>query len=85
MRTAQLIRVSLPADLLRETQRLAEAEARTRTDVIREALEEYLAPRRWQRLRQLGAETAKRLGLKTGADLQRLLDGARAGQRKAKK
>ena len=85
MRTTQPITVSLPPDLLRETQRLAEAEARTRTDVIREALREYLASRRWQRLRQWGAETAERLGLKTEADLQRLLDDARAGRRKAKR
>ena len=85
MRTTRSIRVSLPADLLRETQCLAEAEARIRTDAIREALQEYLASRRWQRLRQWGAETAERLGLKTEADLQRLLDRARAGRRKAKK
>ena len=85
MRTTQPITVSLPPDLLRETQRLAQAEARTRTDVIREALQQYLASRRWQRLRQWGAETAERLGLRTEADLQRLLDDARAGRRKAKK
>ena len=85
MRTTQPITVSLPPDLLRETQRLAQAEARTRTDVIRAALQEYLASRRWQRLRQWGTETAERLGLKTEADLQRLLDDLRAGRRKAKK
>jgi metal-responsive CopG/Arc/MetJ family transcriptional regulator len=85
MRTTQPITVSLPPELLQETQRLAEAESRTRTDVIREALQEYLASRRWQRLRQWGTETAERLGLKTEADLQRLLDDARAGRRKAKK
>jgi len=85
MRTTQPITVSLPPDLLRETQRLAKAEARTRTDVIREALQEYLASRRWQRLREWGAETAEQLGLKTEADLQRLLDDARAVRPKAKK
>ncbi len=85
MRTTQPITVSLPPDLLRETERLAEAEARTRTDVIREALQEYLASRRWQRLRQWGAETANRLGLKSEADLQRLLDDVRARRQKAKR
>lgn len=85
MRTTQPITVSLPLDLLRETQRLAQAEARSRTDVIREALRVYLSSRRWQRLRQWGTETAERLGLRTEADLQRLLDDARAGRRKAKK
>jgi metal-responsive CopG/Arc/MetJ family transcriptional regulator len=85
MRTTQPITISLPLDLLRETQRAAREESRTRTDLIREALQQYLTSRRWQRLRQWGAETAERLGLKNEADLQRLLDDARADQRKARK
>lgn len=84
MRTTKPITVSLPGDLLRETQRVAQEESRTRSELIRDALRQYLASRRWQRLRQWGAETAERLGLKTEADLQRLLDQVRAGRRKAK-
>ena len=84
MRTTKPITVSLPPDLLRETQRVAEEETRTRSDLIRDALRQYLASRRWQRLRQWGAETAEHLGLKTEADLQHLLDEVRAGRRKAK-
>jgi len=78
MRTTKPISVSLPLDLLQETQRVAREEDRTRTDLIREALRQYLGSRRWQRLRQWGTETAEQLGLKTEADLQRLLDEARA-------
>lgn len=85
MRTTTPITISLPSDLLRETQRLAKEEARTRSDLIREALRQYLVSRRWQRLRQWGAETAERLGLKTEADLQRLLDEVRSGRRKARR
>lgn len=55
--------------------------ARTRSELIRDALQQYLTSRRWQRLRQWGAETAERLGLKTEADLQRLLDEVRARER----
>jgi CopG family transcriptional regulator/antitoxin EndoAI len=83
MRTTKPITVSLPLDLLQETQRVALEEARTRTDLIRDALRQYLASRRWQRLREWGGETAERLGLKTEADLQRLLDTARASRGKA--
>ncbi|MBI4381698.1 MAG: ribbon-helix-helix protein, CopG family [candidate division NC10 bacterium] len=82
MRTTKPITISLPTDLLRETQRVAKEETRTRSELIRDALRQYLASRRWQRLRQWGAETAERLGLKTEADLQRLLDEVRAGRRK---
>ena len=77
MRTTRPITVSLPFDLLEEAQRAAREEARTRTDLIRDALRQYLASRRWQRLRAWGTETADRLGLKTEADLQRLLESAR--------
>ena len=82
MRTTKPITVSLPTDLLRQTQRAAREEARTRSELIRDALRQYLASRRWQRLRQWGAETAERLGLKTEADLQRLLNAVRAGRQK---
>jgi len=85
MRTTTPITISLPTDLLQETQRVAREEARTRSELIREALRQYLASRRWQRLRQWGAETAERLGIKTEADLQRLLDEVRAGRRKARR
>ncbi|HWQ68330.1 MAG TPA: hypothetical protein VN494_00005 [Patescibacteria group bacterium] len=63
---------------------LAQEESRTWSELIRDALRQYLASCRWQRLRQWGAETAERLGLKTEADLQRLLDEVRAGRRKTK-
>lgn len=83
MRTTKPIAVSLPAGLLREMERVAKEETRTRSDLIRDALQQYLASRRWQRLRKWGAETAERLGLKTEADLQRLLDKARTRTRKS--
>ncbi len=78
MRTTKPITISLPTNILRETERIAKEEVRTRTDVIREALNQYVASRRWQRLRQWGAQTAKRLELKTEEDLQNLLDRVRA-------
>ena len=82
MRTTKPITVSLPTDLLRETQRAAREEARTRSQLIRDALQQYLASRRWRRLRQWGIEAVERLGLKSEAELQRLLDEVRAEGRK---
>lgn len=83
MRTTKPITISLPDDLLRETERVAKEETRTRSDLIRDALQQYLASRRWQRLRQWGAESAERLGLKTESDLLRLIERARTTRRKA--
>ncbi len=78
MRMTKPITISLPTNILRETERIAKEEVRTRTDVIRDALNQYVASRRWQRLRQWGAQTAERLELKTEEDLQRLLGRVRA-------
>jgi len=83
MRATKLIKISLPAGLLDKTQRLARQEDRSRSELIREALRQYLASRRWHRLRRWGAETADSLGLKSGEDLQRLLDTVGLRRRRA--
>lgn len=82
MRTTRPITVSLPTDLLREAQRVAKEESRTRSGLVREALQQYLVSARWQRLRRWGAETAERLGIRTEEDLQRLLDKVATGRRR---
>jgi Arc/MetJ-type ribon-helix-helix transcriptional regulator len=83
MQATKPIKLSLPAALLDKTQRLARQEGRSRSELIRGALRQYLASRRWQRLRRWGAETADRLGLKTAGDLERLLDKAGVRRRRA--
>ncbi|MBI5410704.1 MAG: ribbon-helix-helix protein, CopG family [Nitrospirae bacterium] len=84
MRSTKPITVLLPTSLLRETERVARAETRTRSELVRDALSQYLASRRWRRLRQWGTETAERLGLKSEADLRRLFDKARTGRRNSR-
>lgn len=84
MRATKPITISLPADLLREAERVAKQETRTRSELIRDALRQYLTSRRWQRLRQWGAEAADRLGLKTESDLLRVIEQARTRRRKAR-
>ena len=73
MAATKPLTISLPANLLRETVRLASAEATTPNKLIEAALRQYLTSHRWQRLRQWGADTAKQLGLKNEADLERFL------------
>jgi CopG family transcriptional regulator/antitoxin EndoAI len=82
VRTTRPITISLPVDLLRDAQRAAAEDARSRSELIRDALRQYLASRRWQRLRRWGAETAERLGLKSEEDVQRLIERAGARRRK---
>lgn len=84
MRTRRAIEITLPVDLLRKTERLAKEETRSRNAVIRDALQQYIVSHRWRRLRQWGSATATRIGLKTDADLERLLDKPRPSLRKAR-
>jgi hypothetical protein len=73
MAATKPLTVTLPAGLLRETMRFARAEATTPNKLIEEALRQYLTSHRWQRLPQWGTKTAKQLGLKTEAVLERFL------------
>ena len=82
MRNSKAITISLPVDLVAETQRVAKEEARTRSDILREALKEYLASRRWRRLREWGTAAAERLGLHSEADLTRLIEKSRLRRRR---
>lgn len=69
--------ISLPPDLARETQRIANAEATTPAKLVELALRQYLTSHRWQRLRQWGTDTAKRLGIRSEADLEQFLQRER--------
>jgi hypothetical protein len=62
------ITISLPAPMGREIQRVAAAEGRTVSELLRETFRQYQARRRFRRLAQQGRRTARRLGL-TAEDL----------------
>jgi CopG family transcriptional regulator/antitoxin EndoAI len=56
--------LSLPSDLVREAERLAKQEGRTKTEVLREALRRYGEERRWRGLQRYGAGRARKVGLR---------------------
>ena len=47
MRTTQTWTVSLPPNLLRDAERAAKEEDRTKSELVREALRLYIEERRW--------------------------------------
>ncbi len=65
--------VSMPSSLLAEVQAVANEEHRSRDELVREAIQEYLKNRRWRRLLAYGGQQARLLGL-TDADVPRLID-----------
>ena len=82
MRTTKILSISISPELLREAERTAKLEGRTKSELLREALRRYLSDQRWQRLRQYGAGQAQRLGLNEN-DVDRLIYEYRAEKRSA--
>ncbi|HXB27780.1 MAG TPA: ribbon-helix-helix domain-containing protein [Gemmatimonadaceae bacterium] len=58
------ITISLPATMGREIQRVASAEGRTVSELLRETFRQYQARRRFRALAARGQRQARRLGLK---------------------
>ena len=79
MRTSKILSLSLPPNLLREAERLAKREGRTKSELFREALRRYLQERRWAELRGYGTGQARKMGLKE-TDVERLIAEYRTGR-----
>lgn len=80
-RVSKVISVSIPPGMAKEVQRVAKEESRTRSELFREALRQYITTRsRWRTLQQYGTKQAKKLGIKED-DIERLIDEYRSGAR----
>lgn len=79
-RATKTLTVSLPPRLYEEVERLAEQEQKTKSELFRDMVrvyEDFLDERRWHRVRRRGEESARNLGVKTEADVERLVHEAR--------
>lgn len=77
MRTSKATSLSLPPKLLREAERLARREGRTKSELLCEALKRYMVDSRWRELQEFGRSQARRLGINE-SDVQRLIAEDRA-------
>ncbi len=79
-RATKTLTVSLPPRLYEEVERLATQEQKTKSELFRDMLrvyEDFLDERRWRRVRRRGEDSARRIGIKTEADIERLVHEAR--------
>lgn len=68
--------ISLPPETAKTVDRLARAEKKNKSQLIREAVDFYeqmRAEKEWQELRALGSETAKKFGIKSDKDIERIV------------
>lgn len=77
----QVINISLPSKLLLLVDRVADKEARTRSELFREAIRSYVLRRiRWEELFAYGAKQAKKLRIKR-EDIEKIIAEYRAGKK----
>lgn len=81
MRSSKVISVSLPADLVKVAERLAKEERRTRSELVREALRDYAATRRWRRLRRWGEASARMARVRSDPDIEDVVGEVRRSRR----
>ncbi len=80
------INLSLPKELLNAVDRLAKREARSRSELFREAARVYI--RRvmaWDEIYKIGRRKAKELGIKSEEDVYRMIEEFRAEERAKEK
>jgi CopG family transcriptional regulator/antitoxin EndoAI len=77
MATPRTVTISLPPELARKVDRAARAEGRTRSELFREAIRQYLERQeRWDQIFELGEERAKALRLRD-EDVARIVEELR--------
>jgi len=79
-RTTKVMTFSLPPETARTVDRLAHEERKNKSQLIREMVEVYeqmRAEKEWQELRALGSETAKKFGIKSEKDIERIVHEVR--------
>ena len=77
MRSTKVLSLSISPDLLREAERAAKREGRTKSELFREALRRYLAAQKLRSLQAYGARQARKLRI-AESDVERLIHEYRA-------
>lgn len=77
---ARLLSVSIPDDLMQETEAVALAQGKTKSELVRDALRRQVELLRFRELQRYGRQRAEVLGIGP-EDVERLVDDARAERR----
>jgi len=80
MRVTKVWNISLPPDMADAAERTAREESRTKSELVREALRQYLWGRKWKKLRMYGEDKAREKGLRE-EKVPALVHEARRGRR----
>ena len=76
MRTAKVVSISLPPDMNSEIQELAKEERRSVSELMREALRQYIAINTWKKAQKQARKVAKKKAI-SPEDIQDIIDQER--------
>ncbi|MEW6511214.1 MAG: ribbon-helix-helix domain-containing protein [Bacteroidota bacterium] len=77
MRQSKVITLSIPPRLLRDTEKLAKQEQRTKSELMRDALRLYLDLQNDKGFRRAVRRRAAQLGIATENEVERIVDDVR--------
>jgi len=80
-RRSSILSISLPPELSTDLDAVASQERRSRSELVREAVRQYIFLSRWKTLRQKASLKAVERGLKE-EDVERLIDEERSARRR---
>lgn len=72
MNGRRVINISVPPALERQIEKIAKEESKTKSELLRDAFRIYKWRRNWAKIRALGEETARRMGIETYDDIERI-------------
>ena len=73
-RGTRIVNLSLPPDVFEEVERMAREENTSRSEVLREALRQYIRTQKlWRQIYRWGEESARELGIGSDAEVDELV------------
>jgi CopG family transcriptional regulator/antitoxin EndoAI len=72
--------VSLPPQMAEKAEALARVENRSKSELIREALRQYMALREWEQMQSKASLKAQALGIMDESKVEQIIDEMRQGQ-----
>jgi CopG family transcriptional regulator / antitoxin EndoAI len=84
MRTTKVLSITLPEAMLQQAKKRAKKENRTMSELVREALRKYEWTQWLDEVRPYAQERAESVGIRTEADVDRVIHESRAERRAEK-
>ncbi len=73
MKTMGALSFTFPTEMIKEIKQLAEKERKTRSQLIRDALEQYMQAKKWRNIQKKMAIRARAIGITSEENIEQLI------------